>query len=387
MSGQGEHVSVRDRTRDDLLGLIRSSGGTTRPELVAVTKMSRSTVNQAVGRLLDEGRVYETVQQEKGPGSGSGRPATRLVATTSSSPVAGIDFGHNHVRVAVADERGVLLGQASREIDVDLRAFEALDLAAEMLAGIVRDSGLEAVGSVVAGIPGPLDARTGRVRSPTILSSWVELAPRDELQRRLGVPVRVENDAVLGAYGELRRGAGRGHANFLYVKASHGIGAGLVIGGQPYMGATGIAGEIGHINLPGRIESCRCGNRGCLEAVISVESLRDQIALTHPAWERSSIDLSAEADEVTTRILNESGRTLGRVLAQLCDLLNPDALIVGGELGALGAPLLEGVRSSISRYSQPAIAAAITVSAAELGERAELEGALELASAWMPVDR
>lgn len=377
-------ISLRDRTRDDLYQLISSGGDITRPDLIELTGMSRSTINHAVGRLLADGRIVESEVEVKGRGSGSGRPATKLVAVASGAPVGGIDFGHNHIQVAVADSLGRPLGERSLEVDVDLRAQQAMKIAANLLGELVWEHSLSALASVVAGIPGPLDRATGVVKSPTILSGWVELAPAAELQRLVNAPVRVENDAVLGAYGELKRGSGRARSAFLYVKASHGIGASIVIDGKPYRGATGLAGEIGHTKLPGRTESCRCGNRGCLEAVVSVQQIREQIAHTHPTMDPLSIDLREASDEIIGRILNEAGRTLGGVLATLCDLLNPEAVIIGGELGAAAPRFLDGVAASIERHAQPATAAAVEVTPAELGVRAELVGALELAAVAAP---
>lgn len=381
MAAPYERHSLRDRTREDLYNLICAHSNVTRPMLMEITSFSRSTVNHAVGQLLSDGRIVEAELVTKGRGSGSGRPATQLIAVASGDPVAAIDFGHNHIQVAVADALGQSLGEKFLRVDVDVLATRSMDLAAALIEDLRREHSLGRFASVVAGIPGPLDARTGLVRSPTILSSWVELAPAAELERRLGVAVHVENDAVLGAYGELHRGAGSGLSNFLYVKASHGIGASVIIAGQPYKGATGLAGEIGHTHLAGHTESCRCGNRGCLEAVISVQSIRDQIAHAHPQVDPSSIDLTAHPDEVTARILNEAGRTLGGVLASLCDLLNPEALIIGGELGAAAPQLIDGIAASIQRHSQPGTAASLRIVPAELGVRAELVGALEMAAA------
>jgi predicted NBD/HSP70 family sugar kinase len=377
-----ERGSPRDRTREDLYQLIRSRNEATRTELVELTGISRSTVNHAIGRLLAEGRVTETETRAKGPGSGSGRPATCLRAVASGLPVAAIDFGHNHIQVAIGDALGRSLGEERVRLDVDLRATEAINIAVDLLAKLRSENAVDRLSSLVAGIPGPVDAKTGLVRSPTILSSWVGLAPAQELEHRIGLPVHVhvENDAVLGAYGELKAGAGRHHPSFLYIKASHGIGAGMVIDGQTYKGATGSAGEIGHTHLAGRTELCRCGNRGCLEAVVSVQSLLAQVAHTHPNVDPDAISLDALDDTITHRLLNEAGRTLGRVLADLCNLLNPGALIIGGELGAAGTSLLEGVEASVERYAQPATAAAIEILPASLGVRAELTGALHLAA-------
>ena len=372
--------SPRQRTRSELFELIRNRGEVTRSELIALTGMPRSTVNQSIGRLFAEGRIVEVDVEPKGPGSGSGRPSTRLRAVVAGGSVAGIDFGHSHVHVALGDEQGSTIAVAQAELDVDLCAAEALDAAADLLAGLQAEHGIGSLSAVVAGIPGPLDHHAGVVRSPTILSGWVGLAPAEELGRRIGVQVHAENDAVLGAFGELRRGAGRPFQDFLYIKASHGIGAAMIVDGQPYRGATGLAGEIGHTLLPGQFEPCRCGNRGCLEAVVSVRTVRQQIAHTRPGVDVSSLDLATLDDPIAARILDGAGRTLGKVLADLCNLLNPAAIVVGGELGRADGALIAGIRASLRLHAQPATLAAMQVLAAELGTGAELTGALQLAA-------
>lgn len=360
---------------------MQGGGGVTRAHLVKATGLSRSTVNHAVSRLIAEGRVTEDDPAAKGPGSGSGRPAGVLRCVPRRSNSAAIDFGHTHVKVAVVDGFGHMVAQRRADLDVDLCAAEAMDAAADMLRALRRDHDVDDRSTVVVGIPGPLDSASGLVRSPTILSSWVGLDPGRELERRLGLRVHVENDAVLGAYGELRRGAGRGYSDFLYVKVSHGIGAGMVLNGEPYRGSLGFAGEIGHTPLPGYTELCRCGRRGCLEAVVSVSSVMAQVAHTHPRLNPEA-SLPRQPDDPTTRrILNDAGRMLGGVLSVLSNLLNPAALIIGGELGATGGPLLEGVDATVKRDAQPAIAASLDIVPAQLGENAELVGAAVLAGA------
>lgn len=356
----------------------------TRAQLVKLTGLPRSTVNHAVTRLLAEGRITEAEAEVKGPGSGSGRPAAMLRAAARQAPVAAIDFGHNHINVALADSLGRPLAEEHMVLDVDLRATEAIDLAVRLLDELRSAQGVDDLAAIVAGVPGPLDIDTGLVRSPTILSSWVGLAPRQELERRLGVPVHVENDAVLGAYGEMHLGAGRRHADFLYIKASHGIGAGLVVGGQPYRGSLGLAGEIGHTPLPGHTEMCRCGNRGCLETVVSVTSLEAQMSHTHPHVEPGLLRLGQADDHITRRILDDAGRTLGGILAVLCSLLNPAALIIGGELGASGSAFIEGITTAVHRQAHPATVACLDIVPASLGIRAELMGALQLAMTLVP---
>ncbi|MFC1405653.1 MULTISPECIES: ROK family protein [Streptacidiphilus] len=380
MDVASDRHSPRNRTREDIYRAVESGRCLTRTHLVEATGLPRSTVNHAVSRLIAEGRMIEEGPGGKGPGTGSGRPAGTLRTVAHGMPAAALDFGHAHIKAAVIDPTGKITAQRRADLDVDLHAEPALDLAAEMLAQLRQETGFLDLAAVVAGIPGPLDAASGLVRSPTILSSWVGLDPREELRRRVGVPVHVENDAVLGAYGELRSGAGRDYQDFLYVKASHGIGAGIVLGGAPYRGSQGFAGEIGHTPLPGYTELCRCGNRGCLEAVVSVASIRAQLAHTHPHTDASALRLDQADDPITRRILDEGGRKLGEVLSVLCNLLNPAALIIGGELGTSGGSLLEGVATSVQRNAQPAIAASLEIVCAQLGSDAELVGAARMAA-------
>ncbi|MHA3705188.1 ROK family protein [Jatrophihabitans sp. YIM 134969] len=370
----------RRTTRDQLFDLIRERGQVTRPGLAELTGIPRSTVNQSLEQLFREGRIVE-VDDVRAPGSGRGRPATAVRAVATGAAVAGVDFGHHHVNVALGDAFGQPVAVESVTLDVDLQADQALDVASGMLERLRREHDVEDLAAVVAGIPGPLGLADGRVCSPTILSGWVGRAPAAELQARVGIPVHAENDALLGAYGELLQGAGRGYDDFLYVKASHGIGAGVVIGGQPYRGGTGLAGEIGHTLLPGHSELCRCGNRGCLEAVVSVPSVRAQIAHTRPGVDPDTVGLSGlDGDPIAARILHTAGRTLGEALADLVNLLNPTAIVIGGELGSADGPLVEGVQAAIRLHAQPATADALVVLPAALGTRAELTGALHLAA-------
>jgi predicted NBD/HSP70 family sugar kinase len=371
----------RQRSRQQLLTAIRAHNGITRSELSGVTGLSRSATAEGVQDLLAKRLVAE---HRTSPSLGRGRPSTLLIPVATQGVVAGIDFGHNHVCVAVAEASGRVLAEHQCPVDVDHHATVALDTAAKLLIRCLADAELAGPDliSVAAGIPGPLDVKTGVVRSPTILSTWVDLDPTRELSTRLGRPIRVDNDANMGAQGELRFGGARGYRNFIYVKASHGIGAGLVLDGETYHGGLGIAGEIGHTQLPDADNWCRCGNRGCLEAVVSISEVRRQLAHVRPETAGDEPDRSLArigTDPVAGRVIAAAGRTLGRVLADLCNALNPEAIILGGELGTAGAPLLLGVRDSIDRYAQPAAAHSVNVRSAGLGLRSELMGAIATA--------
>lgn len=374
-----DRVPVRDRTREEIFNLICEDSSLTRADLVELTGLPSSTVAHAVDRLLADHRISRASAKIKGPGSGSGRPGIIFKPVARGRTIGAIDFGHGHLRVAIADDLGTPIAELETDLDVDLDATLAMDAAADQLRELCTQHNVDKLAMVTAGIPGPVESSTGIVCSPTILSGWVGRTPAADLRHRIGAPVTIQNDATLGAYGELTRGAGRNFHSFVYVKVSHGVGAGLVLNGMPYTGANGLAGEIGHTPLADHTELCRCGRRGCLEAVISRAEIEDQVLHTHPGMDPAAVVLD-DSDPVTARLLEEAGRTLGRVLADLVNLFNPAAILLGGSLGAAGDALKSGVTASITRYAQPATAANLQVRRAELGVRAEIVGALLSAS-------
>lgn len=374
---------LRETNRRAITMLLGADGPMSRADLVRGTGLSRTTVSSLVGELIAQGLVQETTDRGRPHKGGSGRPPVLVALTTPSGGVAGVDLGHRHVRVAVADRRGRVLAEDTASVDVDLDGGAALDRAAEMVrralvAAEVAPEELRAVGMCV---PAPLDRRSARLRTG-ILPGWRELSPTEELHRRLGVPVYVDNDANLGALAEVGHGAAKGCTDVIYVKVAGGLGAGIVLGGRLHRGSTGIAGELGHVQVveDGRI--CRCGNRGCLETLVSASRL---IGVLQPAYgDELDVDrlleLEADGEAGVRRVLSDAGRAVGRALADLCNTLNPELVVVGGSLGASPA-LREAIRSAVDRYAQPDTAAALRVEPGRLGSRAQVVGAVSLANA------
>lgn len=380
-------IGPRGSAAGRLLQIIRAHGPLTRPEVARLTGMSVSGIRPSVAALIADGQLVE----RPGESSGRGRPGNVLVPALPEGIVLGLDFGHAHVSVAVADLGGEHLVHERRDMDVDHHAGDALDTAATLARRLLRRSShrVADVRRVVAGVPGPVDL-DGRIRSSTIVPSWWQLPIGDEVARRLRLDraaVEVANDAQLGALGEHRRGAAEGCADFVYVKASHGLGAGLVLGGEIYRGGRGLAGEIGHAVVEPDGALCRCGSRGCLETVVAIQRVREQVRFV--AGADAELRDAVADHPAARRIVLDAGRTLGRALADLCNLLDPQRLVLGGELAAAGEPLVAGVAESIRRYAQPAVGDTEVVLSA-LGEQAQVVGATALAAdraraaAWSP---
>jgi predicted NBD/HSP70 family sugar kinase len=275
-----------------------------------------------------------------------------------------------------------VLAESWRELDVDHSAEEGLDAAAKLVDKVLKEAKVDRAGviGVGMGLPGPINRATGAVGSSSILPGWVGVNAAMEMERRLRLPVRVENDANLGALAEFVWGSGRGYADVIYIKLSSGVGAGLLFGGKLHEGAGGTAGEIGHIPAQNGTAICRCGSKGCLETVASARAIAEQVGVSRgePVSPRALLELIADGDPAASRLIGEAGREIGVALAGLCNLINPNCVIIGGDLSAAGELITEPVLESIRRYAITSAAEQVSVVAGVLGERAELLGALAL---------
>jgi predicted NBD/HSP70 family sugar kinase len=275
-----------------------------------------------------------------------------------------------------------VLAETWGEIDVDHSAEHGLDTASDFVTQVLGEAGVDR-GRVIGigmGLPAPIDRATGTVQSSSILPGWVGVDAAAEASSRLGIPVEVENDANLGALAELVWGAGQGRSEVAYIKLATGIGAGFISAGRLHHGVGGTAGEIGHTVQVEGGPVCRCGNRGCLETLASTRAITDLLSSSRQEQisTRRLLELSAGGDTAAQRLIGDAGRAVGVAVANLCNLLNPECVIVGGDLGAAGDVLLEPLRLAVRRNALPSTVEQLEIVPGVLGERAEVLGALAL---------
>ncbi|GAA3625597.1 ROK family transcriptional regulator [Nonomuraea rosea] len=372
-------AQLRDHNRQRVIEALSRLGVASRSRLAQETGLSRTTISAVVNDLMAEGSVAEV---ELPRSSGPGRPGMGLALARPSGTLIGVDYGHFHVRVAVADLSYNVLGERYLELDLDAAPYKAFDTAAEMAGELLQEVGRPPA-SVVAGgvgIPGPYDRKTGTLHAGAILQSWVGLDVAAELGSRLPYPLFLDNDANLGALGEFTFGAAADADVMVYIRLSSGIGSSLVLNGYLFRGAGGIAGELGHVVVKEDGPMCRCGGRGCLEAFATGRALRESLKFSHGELTLARIlELSEAGDVGCRRALSDAGTTIGRALGDLCNHLNPDRIVLGGELSAAGEVLLEPMRIAVRRNAIPAAAKQVRVAAASLGDRAEVLGALVFA--------
>jgi predicted NBD/HSP70 family sugar kinase len=364
---------------------LRDEGQISRAEIARRTGLSRSTVSSLVADLQADGLVVERPEPGSAHGAQGGRPPILLSFDASAGAAVGVDFGHSHLRVAVSDLASTILAERTRPLDTDHDAYAGLEMAAELVVETLQDAGVsrDTVIGAGMGLPGPIfqiPPALGTVGSSAILPGWIGMTAAHELQKRLEIPVMVDNDANLGALAEAAFGAGRDAGDLIYLKVSSGIGAGLILNGRLYRGSAGLAGEIGHVLVNPDGIVCRCGNRGCLETVAATGALVDLLRRSHgeDLTVEDMLEHARDGDAGCRRVIHDAGRALGQVAASLLNVLNPEMIVVGGHLAAAGDLLLDGMRESVARAALPETSRRAQLVAGVLGQRAHVLGALAL---------
>lgn len=388
MSGEagGALQVLRRSNQERLIQLLREHGPLHRAELARRAGLSRASVTNLISDLMDRGLVVEVASALDRVAEGGRRPRGRagelLTLNASAGAALGIDYSKGEVRVVVANLAHEVRGATVERLDPSCewperlsRGLVAVERALDQ-AGVSRQAFLGAG----LGIPDPIDLSTGMAGRSTAEPNWAGVHAADEFARRLGMPVALDNTSHLAGLAELMWGAGIGARNAIYVKMSYGVGAGLLFDYRVYRGAIGAAGELGHISVDHDGPACACGNRGCLELYVGSPAI---LAAVRPvrgsaATIRSVTAAARRGDRACGRVIGDAGRLTGRVLANVCNLLNPELIIVGGELAEAGGVLLDPMREAVSRYALSLVSSSLRIVPAKLGNRAGALGGVAM---------
>ena len=352
------------------------AGPATQAELSRQTGLSTATVSNIVKVLHDAGVVATE------PTTSSGRRALSVRLNSNSAVAVGIDFGRRHLRVVLANLAYEVLAEQNITLPLGHEADVSISAAVDLLDSLLEDAGVRRadIVGVGAGIPGPIDHRTGTVAQGAILPEWVGFHLLAHLEERLGLPVFVDNDANLGALSEVTWGPHNGVENLVFVKIGSGIGAGLILNGLLFYGQVGVTGEIGHATIVEHGAVCRCGNRGCLETVASTTTMSELLSRgqPEPLTPDEIVRRALAGHPAVLRVIDDAGLAVGRALGNVANLINPEVIVIGGPLADLGEILLEPIRRGLLRHAVPLIGETTTVTMSALGARAEVLGAAAL---------
>ena len=384
---------VRPGSAGHVLDLIRRTGGLTRAEILERTGLARSTVTTRLATLQSAGLVAQGGTTT----AARGRPPSHFHFRDDNGALLLADAGATKVRTAVTDLDGMIRHEIDIPMDITIgpeawltelqHTLEQLMRLADCTPGFVRGIGLA--------LPGPIDFGSATVVRPPIMVGWDGYPIREWFARTFHCPVIVDNDANVMTLGEYR--AQDAHwSSMVMLKIATGIGAGIIAGSAIYRGEDGAAGDIGHIQItPAQVVAvqaggattpmtvdqdspprCRCGNLGCVEAYAGgwalVRDLRERGRdVTTVA---DLVDLLKSGDPEVLAMTRQAGRTIGIALADAVSLLNPGAVMIGGELGAAADNLVAGVREVIYARCLPLATRRLEIVPTKLGNHAGLTG-------------
>jgi glucokinase-like ROK family protein len=372
-----------------IIDLIRfTPGGISRAELARQMNLTRAAITTIIDDLKKVKLVDETVA---GPAL-TGRKPILLAINPNYGYVVGIDMGATHLGILLTDYSAHVLEEMEFPFSVADGPEKCLDSVNTHLIELLGRSNLtiDQVSAIGIDVPGPIVAEAGGVSAPPIMPGWGDYPIRKHLEDLWQLPVSIGNDAELGALGEWAYGSGRGERNLAYIKVGTGVGAGLLLDGHIYRGATGSAGEIGHITIQENGPLCTCGNHGCLEAMAGGQAIarmareaiqtgkRTQLSALTPDQIRA-VDVAIAAqkgDLVAQQIITDAGYHLGIAIASLVNLFNPSLVVIGGGVSQLGDLLLEPIRKTVMERSLYSAAKIVRITSAVLGRRASSMGAV-----------
>ncbi len=339
---------LRRRHELRVLATLVERGACSRRELEDATGLSRTTMSAIVADLVRRQTVLDDLQR---PATGRGRPTTLIRPNPKAASAVGFELGRGHVSVAVADLTRTVLAHATEGVDTSVDPHTRLDSAFTLLREVVTEHDLVLDGLTAAGFglwghhPEP-ESSTGGHAGDLVVD---ELA--DRIRGHLDVPVVWDHNIRLAAVAEARAVETPPCSDLVYVVLSHGVGSGIVVDGTLARGASGTAGEIGHVSVEPSGPPCWCGGRGCLEGYLSVDAVLDRASAVVPGVvDVPSLLGAVEGGDPTARgVVAWSAELLGRALAVVTTLLDPHRIVIGGELAELGEHLLGPVRAAIGK--------------------------------------
>ncbi|GAA4156054.1 ROK family transcriptional regulator [Leifsonia shinshuensis] len=359
--------SRRSANVNRLLDTLRTEGPSSQAQLARTLNVSAATVNAIVRDLKKHGTVeIRPINGREGVVTlvtGSGTYVTIEIADHS---IRGAAYAFSH------QER------VEKRIDGDSTIEAALELISDLAEAVGTTA--HAIDGLAVAVQAPIERATGAIAPwcNSRLPAWAGVDISAAFRRALDVPVLVDNDANFAALAEWTWGAGRGAEDLLYVRASEGVGGGVVINGSIYQGGSGMAGDLGHIAVDPGGDVCYCGSRGCLTTLISERAIVSAVR-TSPGIKRTLTEVIAAAragDAACQRVLAEAGAYLGRALANAAKILGPSLIAVGGELGEAGPIVFDALLSSVELSSLRSSENATRFVVGEIDESASLQGAL-----------
>lgn len=370
-----------------ILGYFANNGNMTIPDLSKELDVSVPKVTSLVGELIQEGLIKDYGKIE----STGGRKPNLYGIVPDSAFFVGVDVRHNHINIGLSDLQKTLV-KVEEKLPFRLdNTPESLELLCEQIIGFIK--GLNIPQTKVLGIGINLSGRVNYTTGHSYSFYHFDENPLSSvIQSRIGIPVFLENDSRAMAYGEFCAGAVEEEKDVLFLNLDFGIGVGILFDGQVYYGKSGYAGEIGHIPIFDNERICHCGKKGCLETEASGWALtrmfREKLAEGSSSVVTSKmgikveditmeniLDAALKDDVLAIELIAKIGENLGRGIATLINVLNPELVVLGGSMTVTGDYLYLPIKTALNKYSLSLVNNDSRLVMSKLGERAGMLGA------------
>lgn len=376
--------------KKDIICYYINNGDDTLADLGKELNFSVPTVTKMVGELIEDGIVMDFGKMET-PG---GRRPNIYGLNQSSGYFIGVDISQKRVHIGLINFKGDLIDEQMDIFFEEAHPHERFERLCEIIEDFMSHTVVpkDKILSIGINISGRVNPQTGHSYS----FFYFDERPLTEMfEEKLGIDVSIDNDSRAMAYGEYIKGRVQAEKNIIYVNVGWGLGLGIIVNGQLYYGKSGFSGEFGHITAFENEILCHCGKKGCLETEASGSALyrkfleklhNGQSSLLTQQKENEDeitlndiIDVALQEDILAIELIEEVGNTLGKHVAGLINLFNPELVIIGGTLANAGDYLILPLRSAIKKYSLNLVNKDSSIKVSKLGDKAGLLGASLLA--------
>lgn len=390
---------VVDSSEAEILRALRRQGRISRTEISSITGWSKAKTSQEIRSLMDKGYIVEV-----GEGASQGGRKPQLLRINNQlGYIVGIDMGATSVDVALAEVSGKIIQRRSEAADVRVPPVVFMTRCVEIVSEMLEAQGFspDQLLGIGIGVPGPVNFARGILVAPPLMPHWENFLIRDFFKEAFPSSyVVMDNDVNIMALGEQLAGDGANVDHFIFVKIGTGVGAGIISNGRIHRGNDGCAGDIGHICVDKQGPICRCGNRGCLEAMAaglaisekalaaarngSSPYLRQILEANDGRLRLEDVNAACrEGDEAALEIIRASGQMVGDVLAGLVNFFNPSHIFIGGGISNFGNHFLVAIRRAVLRRSLPLATTHLSINFSRAGADAGVIGAIALATKYL----
>lgn len=346
-----------------ILKLIWDYGPISRVDLGKISGYSKSTITKNCDVMINQSLIKEEIILKDGVAS----KRTNLVIHKDYGIIAGVEMDADHCNVGICDFLGNLMSSEHHPIDYSSGPEIILDKITSSINNQIQKLQKGPLRGIGIGLPSPVDFERGVAVHPSFMPGWHNYPTKKYLQAKMGCDVYVDNEVHTMALGENFLSEDLKSSNLLFVKGGYGIGSGILIDGTIFRGSTGLGGNLGHITIDNNNSLCQCGKKGCLESVVGTtalietakqklkdipDSLLAEKMKTNGTITMDDILQAFEAeDTLAMELIKEAGKILGRTIGKMVMFLDPDSVIIGGDLADFGSLLISHIYQGILEES------------------------------------